>query len=168
MFFSLAVALVCIIVVCGIITFPVSEFIESSKKSTLEENTRSISHLVSEVVYDDLYSLTPHEKRIFAASLATYSSSQRAITAICDTEGYVVYSSENELTGTVLNIPDTLKSKLSHSSYFEHGTLHNTYNKQYYISALKITSQKDGRVIGYCIVAQATLWTADYSTTAVT
>ncbi len=161
-FFSLAVALVCIIVVCGIITFPVSEFIESSKKSTLEENTRSISHLVSEVVYDDLYSLTPHEKRIFAASLATYSSSQRAITAICDTEGYVVYSSENELTGTVLNIPDTLKSKLSHSSYFEHGTLHNTYNKQYYISALKITSQKDGRVIGYCIVAQATLWTADY------
>lgn len=161
-FFSLAVALICIIVVCGIITFPVSEFIESSKRSTLEENTRSLSALVSQVAGNDLYTLSHDEERVFTASLSAISSSLHAITAITDTQGRVVYSSEEELSGKVINLPESFVNKLSRGSYFEHGTLHDIYNHQYYISALSITADNGVDVIGYCIVAQATLWTADY------
>lgn len=161
-FFSLAVALICIIVVCGIITFPVSEFIENSKRSTLEENTRNLSNLVSEVAEDDLYTLSPDEDRVFTASLNTFSTSLHAITAITDTQGRVMYSSARELKGKTLALPAELSDSLSRGSYFEHGNLHDIYNHQYYISATAVTADNGVDVIGFCFIAQATLWTADY------
>lgn len=160
-FFSLAVSLVCIIVVCGIITFPVSEYIESSKRSLLEENTRNLSNLAGEVAQDDLYSLNDDEERVFTASLSTLSSSLHAITAITDTQGKVVYSSEQELSGKTIELSDSFVNALSDGSYFEHGTLHDIYNNQYYISAIAVTADNGVDVIGYCIIAQATLWSSE-------
>ena len=82
--FSLAIALVCVIVVGGIVAFPLSRYIENSKRSTLEETTQTVSELAGKISNGDLHFMDMVERRIFKDSMDAFSSSFRATTTITD------------------------------------------------------------------------------------
>lgn len=159
--FSLAIALVCVIVVGGIVAFPLSRYIENSKRSTLEETTQTVSELAGKISNGDLHFMDMVERRIFKDSMDAFSSSFRATTTITDTRGLVIYSSNPEFTGGILSIPQEIIDAIHKGGYYEHGNLNDNYKHQYYIAIQPITSS-DGYIVGYCVVSQANLWTADY------
>ncbi|MBQ4104941.1 MAG: HAMP domain-containing histidine kinase [Clostridia bacterium] len=162
LFFSLIVALVCVLIVCGILTMPVSDFIESSKQINLEQNSRNIAEFLGEVAEDDIHSLANQESEVFDISVKTITESTNSVLVVIDTNGEIVHSTApNFLKGQTL--PQKAMSLISDGVHFEHGTLQNIYNQQYYICAVPVTANAGGTdTIGYCLVAQTTLWTSDY------
>lgn len=163
LFYAVLVGLICVLVVFGILTLPVSRYIENSKRATLEQNTYEVAGYIGEVAGINIYSLSDQKSNIFDASVNTITKSLHAVMVVVDTDGIIVYSSSEDIPTFGARLSSPVMEEISNGSYFEHGTLHNTYNQQYYIFAAPVTAGNRGtHTIGYCMVAQATLWTADY------
>lgn len=162
LFFSLTIALVCIIVICGILAFPVSRYMVNLKKSALENNTYSVANYMGEVSGNDVNALTSDENRVISASLNSMAESMHTVIFVTDPKGHILYSTDRELIDLDTQLPPSVMEEVSDGYHYEHGTLHNIYSKQYYIYSIPITENNDGKtVLGYCFAAQASLWTSD-------
>ncbi len=164
LFFSLSIALACIIILCGILAFPVSKHIGNLKRSTLESNATSVASYLGEVSGDNIYSLNKDQFSILRTSLNSMSESMHALIFIADNGGCVLHSTDTELIVPNTFLPLSVMEEIADGDHYEHGTLQNIYNKQYYIYTLPFTAHNNGeKVLGYCFVAQSTLWTSDYA-----
>lgn len=160
--FALCTSLVCVLIALGVLTYPVSDYITRSKKSTLEHNTKELASYISEISGGDLDSLTVREKQIFTSALDSLASSQHAIVIIAKQNGDITYCSSEDLLEISDKLPQEVITDISDGEHFEQGTLHNIYKHSYYISSAPIKAADSDDIIRYCIVAQATLWTSDY------
>lgn len=164
LFFSLIIALVCIIVIIGVLAFPVSSYISDHKRSTLETNSKTVASYVGNAAGDDIHALNSDELRLFSASLDSLSDTIHSIVLVADTNGTILYSSDAEFITNTTQLPSSVIEELSDGYHYEHGTLQNIYNKQYYIFAIPFTANDQGEVVlGYCLVAQASLWSSDFA-----
>ena len=162
LFFSLTIALVCIIVICGILAFPVSRYMSELKKSALENNTKSVASYMGEISENNLHTLSPEEHKIISASLNSMADSMHTLIFITNRSGQIIYSTNREMINTDATLPSSVIEEISDGYHYEHGTLHNIYSKQYYIYSIPFTENNEGNtVLGYCFVAQASLWTSD-------
>ncbi len=164
LFYSLISVFICLIIVCGVLTIPVTRFIENSKQDTLIQNSESFADYLSKAAGYDIYSLRNGDSEIFDESIVALASSTHSDVVVADPQGIIILSTtkENFLPGE--RLPDIVVEKLSQNGHFERGKLHNIYNKQYYISAAPIKADGNSDlIIGYCLVAQQTLWTHDYT-----
>ncbi len=168
LFYSMTVTLICVTVVCGIVTVPMSKYIEKSKRSAIEENAHDIAAFVSEMAKDDIHIMSTEEAEAFTLTFKVLSESLNAVLAVVDTEGRLVYSSSNELNQKDVTLPEEIMDIISDGEHFEHGTLHNIYNSTYYISVVPVTADNNGSdVIGYCLLAQESVWSSEYISKAV-
>lgn len=163
LFFSLIVAIICVTVAFSLLTLPITNYIENSKAETLTHNNENIAKYVGEVAGDNLASIENDRHTTFDSSMDTLSDSLHLAIVITDTNGKILWSSVNTPELNAGYLPETAMAHLADGSYFEHGTLENIYDHNYYVSAVDITADNNGcDVIGYCIVAQETLWTSDF------
>lgn len=163
LFFSLAVALISLVIVGGILAFPVSRKISDYKLSSLENNAKVVSEYLSNISYGN-ENFTDENKEIANSSLSSMSESMRAVIVIVDKKGNILYSSDKDETTTkIKTLPSSVMEALESGNHYEHGTLENIYNKSYYIYAVPYTQKGQlDQNLGYCLVAQTSLWTADY------
>lgn len=164
LFFSVSIALVCVIVICGILVFPVSSYMGNLKRSTLEKNAQSIAEYVGNASGDSIHHLDSSEVRIMCSSLNAMASSTHTLIFITDTQGQVLHSTDGTLIRQNSYLTQSVMELVSQGSHYEHGTLQNFYNKQYHTYAIPFTANNQGEVVlGYCFVAQSSLWTSDYA-----
>ena len=165
LFFSISVTLICIIVICGVVSFPVSNYIYSFKRNNLISNSIHVANYMSEISVLDYDSFDSEETTIITRSLESMATSMHALIIIVDTEGNILHSTNPEITGNVTKLSTEVIKEISGKIHFEHGTLKNLYRNKYYISAVPFSSGKGGETAGYCLVAQSTLWTSEYTPT---
>ncbi len=165
LFFSLAVTLISLIVVCGILAFPVSKQIKDYKRSSLEESSQIVAEYAGNISYGT-NSIRGNDFAIANNAFDSMSESMRAFIIVVDKDGILLYSSDKSMTPGAMRLHPAVMDKLKHGNYYEHGTLQNTYNKRYYISAVPYYCKvHSNEILGYCLVAQTSLWTADYTPT---
>lgn len=163
LFTSLAICIVCLIVAHGVLTLPVSQFVEENRQDSLKEYSAELSRYIGEATGDDINTLCGGNSRLFENSLKTLGNSMHAFILVTDTEGRFVYSNNTSILTGSNRLSEELLKEFSKGEFFEHGTLDNNYKSKYYISASPITAYSRGTVItGYCVVSQSTLWTGDY------
>lgn len=161
LFFSLAVALVCVIVIVGVLAFPFSERIISFKRDVLENNAHTVADYLGNIAYSANNKIEEENNNIIISSLDSMSVSMKATVLVTDTEGIMLYCTDKEMLSKHPTLPDSVIDKLSDGSHYEHGDLQKIYNKRYYIYAVPFESN-EGEILGYCVVAQASLWSSDY------
>lgn len=160
LFLTLCACIVCIIIVYGLLTLPVSNYIRDSRKELLHKYSSEISEYVGDVTNLGFNSLTQEEKQLFASSLEAFSSSMQAVITVIDNKGRCVFTTDKELVeNESYQISQELLEKFESGSYADHGKLPKS-NKVYYVSVSPF--YRDGEISGYCIISQTTLWAADY------
>ncbi len=160
LFLTLCACIVCIIIVYGLLTLPVANYITDSRKDTLHKYSQEISDFVGDVTKSGFENLTQKEKQLFGSSLEAFSSSMQAVITVTDEGGSFVYSTNREaVEGGSYRISEELLQEFSTGKYVGHGKLEGS-NKAYYVSVSPF--YREGEIAGYCIVSQTTLWTADY------
>ncbi|MBE6738441.1 MAG: HAMP domain-containing histidine kinase [Ruminococcaceae bacterium] len=165
LFFSLAISLICLIIIGGILAFPVSRRISDYKRSSLEESALIVADYASDISYSS-NSISGKELVIADSSFDSMAESMHAVIIVVDRNGILLYSSDKSMPRGVLKLSPSVMDKLQYGNYYEHGTLQNMYNKRYYISAVPYYQNIPHKtVMGYCLVAQTSLWTADYTPT---
>ncbi|MGN0452662.1 MAG: sensor histidine kinase [Ruminococcus sp.] len=163
LFFSLCAAFICVLIVTGILSFPVSEFIEQSGRLELDKNARGIAQYISDAAKGDISSLNEDESRIFTKSLDAYADSLHAVVVFADADGKVVYSSSEAFLHKWDKLPSRVMEHISDGEHFEYGNLGNATDSKRYISAVPVTDSATDKVTGYLLVAQSTLWTSNYT-----
>lgn len=161
LFFSLSVALICCVVICGILAFPVSDQIRTFKRNTLENNAQNVADYMSDISCD--FSSENPASDLITGALGSMSKSMHAVIVIVDKDGFICYSSDEITAKGPQQLPSSVMDELSDGKHYEHGTLQDIYNDNYYIYAVPYT--QSGQVAGYCIVAQESLWTSDFTPT---
>lgn len=165
LFFSITITLICIIIICGVVAFPISNYIYSFKRNNLISNANNVSDYMSSISETSFASFDEAEVSIVTHSLDSMASSMHALVIVVDTEGSILHSTSPEITKGKTQIPKETLKDISGKIYFEHGTLRNLYQKEYYISAVPYKAGEKGETLGYCLVAQSTLWTSEYTPT---
>ena len=97
LFLTLCACIVCIIIVYGLLTLPVSNYIRDSRKELLHKYSSEISEYVGDVTNLGFNSLTQEEKQLFASSLEAFSSSMQAVITVIDNKGRCVFTTDKEL-----------------------------------------------------------------------
>jgi len=165
LFFSLAVAIISLVIVCGILAFPVSHQISTFKQSSLENNSRVVADYMSSISYGT-NEIDSEESVISDNALDSMAKSMRAVIIIVDKNGTLLYTSDSQMSQNTKKLPHEVMEALQDGKHYEHGTLKNFYNDNHYISAVPFgNSENKGEPIGYCLVAQSSLWIADYTPT---
>ena len=159
LFFSLSVALICCVVICGIFAFPVSRQIRTYKRNTLEDNAQNVAEYMSSITFD-----SNTANNAVTNALGSMSKSMHAVIVIVDKEGFVLYSSDKIAAQNPQKLPSSVMDEMADGKHYEHGTLQDIYNENYYIFAVPYHNG-NGDVNGYCIVAQESLWTSDFTPT---
>ena len=164
LFFSLGVALICFVIICGLLAFPVSRQISNYKRSALESNAQNVADYLSDIAFG---SQTPDADNIdlVSNSLSAMSKSMRAVIVVADKNGRILYTSDQNTAKPAKTLPPSVINELADGKHYEHSTLQNIYSKSHYISAVAYTQGDSDNTIGYCLVAQASLWTSDYTPT---
>ncbi len=165
LFFSISITLICVIVICAVVAFPVSNYIYSFKRNNLISNSKHVAEYMSEISDMDTSLFGNEENAIITRSLESMATSMHAIIIVVDPDGNILHSTNSEITGNTQKLSTEVIKEISGKIHFEHGTLKNLYRNKYYISAVPFSSAKSGETMGYCLVAQSTLWTSEYTPT---
>lgn len=161
LFFSLAVGLVCVIVIVGVLAFPFSEKITYFKRSVLENNARNVASYMGDISYSSSSLFTSDETEIINSSLDSMSVSMKATILVTNTKGVVLYCTDKDILSKHPILPSSVMDELSDGSHYEHGKLQDTYDKRHYVYAVPFSTE-DNEILGYCVVAQTSLWSSDY------
>lgn len=144
--------------------FPVSNYIYSFKRNNLISNSKYVADYMSDIADSGISYFDDDEKIIISRSLDSMATSMHALIIVVDNDGNIIHCTHPEITGNVSQLSTAVLREISGKIYFEHGTLKNLYRNKYYISAVPYTSQSS-ETLGYCLVAQSTLWTSEYTPT---
>ncbi len=163
LFSSLAICIVCLIIAHGVLTLPVSSFVEENRQNSLKEYSAELSRYIGEATGNNINTLLGGNSALFESSLKTLGNSMHAFILVTDTDGRFIYSNNPSILTERNRLSEQLLEEFAKGEFFEHGTLDNNYKNKYYISATPITAYSKGEIItGYCVVSQSTLWTGDY------
>lgn len=157
LFSSIIIVLLCLLIIMGILFYPVTGFIEKAKKDTLQQSAEDVSSYITRINEES----NPVPDELMRQYLETLSDSLDADILIADKTGQIVFvnsSDYNHKEGSY--IPHLVITNMDEDGFFIHDTLGGFYEQSYYIAATHIHSS-DGNVIGYCMIAQHTIWSSD-------
>ncbi len=159
LFLTLCACLICVIVVYGLLTLPVSRLIKENRKETLHDYSLEISEYIGDITRRGMDSVSEDEKIIFTSSLEAFANSMHAFIVVTDTKGEYLYATDSKILfdGNYEITPQLLEDFKS-GTYSDTGELPN--GKKYFMSVSPFSSGEG--ISGYCIVSQTSLWTADY------
>ncbi len=157
LFYSITIVLLCLLIITVILVYPVTDYIERTKKDTLIQSAKDVSSYVSEISKEKLSS--PDE--YVYTSLDVLSESMGADIMLSDTSGRIVYVSSADTTHTEgSHLPQIVINNLHENTFFAYGTIGGFYEKEYYVAAAPVFDDSD-RIIAYCVIAQQTVWSTD-------
>ncbi len=157
LFYSITIVLLCLLIITVILVYPVTDYIERTKKDTLIQSATDVSSYVSEISQGKLY---PSNEYVYPY-LDTLSESMGADIILSDKDGRIVFVSSADTThkeGSYL--PKVVTSGLNESTFFAYGNIEGFYDSAYYVAAAPVFDDSE-TIIGYCVVAQQTVWSND-------
>ncbi len=157
LFYSIIIVLLCLLIITVILVYPVTGYIERAKKETLVQSVRDVSSYITEISNGEFYS---SEEYVFPY-LDALSESMDADIMLADLSGRIVFVSSADTKHTEGGqLPPMVINELQTNTFFAYGNIGGFYDKSYYVAAAPIQSP-EGSVMGYCVVAQHTVWSSD-------
>ena len=87
LFFSLTVALICCVIICGILAFPVADQIRTYKRNTLESNAQNVADYMSAVSHNTSTENGPDN--LVIETLDSMSKTMHAVIVVADKDGVI-------------------------------------------------------------------------------
>lgn len=157
LFYSIVIVLLCLLIITVILIYPVTGYIEKTKKESLIQSAKDVSSYISEISSGKLNS---SEEYVFPY-LDALSESMDADIMLADTDGRIVFVSSADTKHSVGGqLPPVVINGLKDSAFFAYGNIGGFYDKAYYVAATPVFDHT-GNVSGYCVVAQNTVWSSE-------
>ncbi len=157
LFYSITIVLLCLLIITVILIYPVTDYIERVKKDSLIQSAEDVSSYISEISSGKL---NPSEEFVFPY-LDALSESMDADIILSDTTGRILFvSSADTIHKEGGYLPSVVTNDLEVSTFFTYGNIDGFYDKSYYVAAAPVFDNM-GKVTGYCVVAQHTVWSSD-------
>lgn len=157
LFYSITIVLLCLLIITVILVYPVTDYIERTKKDTLIQSAVDVSSYVSEISKGNLH----QSDEYVYPYLDALSESMGADILLSDKNGRIVFvSSADTIHKEGSYLPNVVINGLNNSTFFAYGNVGGFYDKAYYVAAAPVYDGY-GSIVGYCVVAQQTVWSAD-------
>lgn len=154
LFYSIVIVLLCLLIITVILVYPVTDYIEKVKREDLINSAQDISSKITEISSGEL---NASEEYVFTY-LDGMSDSMSANIMLSDSTGRIVFvSSADNIHSTGGYLPPVVLSGTDQSTFFAYGDIGGFYDKSYYVAAAPVLDAYDN-IVGYCVVAQHTVW----------